>query len=85
MTDIDNTSGCLHSELVSLLFLRTHRETGRFFATSGVQLTEFDRGQFHYRHTASSSQLKSKVCNILDKVAALRIVLNIDGTPISSK
>ena len=34
---IASTSGCLHSELVSLLFSQTHRETDRFFAASGVQ------------------------------------------------
>ncbi len=40
MTVITSTSGCLHSELVRLLFLQTHRETDRFFASSGVQLQE---------------------------------------------
>ena len=38
MSAIVSTSGCLHSELVRLLFLQAHRETDRFFATSGVQL-----------------------------------------------
>ncbi len=38
MSVIVSTSGCLHSELVCLLFLQTHRETDRFFAVSGVQL-----------------------------------------------
>jgi hypothetical protein len=38
MTDIVSTSGRLHSEFVRLLFLQAHRETDRFFATSGVQL-----------------------------------------------
>ncbi len=41
--------------------------------------------QFHFRHTVFSSQFKSKVGNILAKAAALRITLNIDGTPIDSK
>ena len=36
--DIPSTSGRLHSEFVYLLFLQTHRETDRFFASSGVQL-----------------------------------------------
>ena len=31
-----------------LLFLQTHRETDRFFATSGVQFAQSDRDQFHY-------------------------------------
>ncbi len=28
---------------------RSHRETDRFFATSGVHLVQHDRGDFHYR------------------------------------
>ncbi len=39
MTAIPSTSGRLHSEFVRLLFLQDHRETDRFFAASGVQLT----------------------------------------------
>jgi len=74
MAAIASTSGCLHSEFVRLLFLQAHRETDRFFA---VQLAQHDRGQFHYRRTAFSSQLKSKFGNILAKAAALRITLNI--------
>ena len=35
MSDIASTSGRLHSELVRVLFLQTHRETDRFFAASG--------------------------------------------------
>ena len=35
---IPSTSGRLHNEFVSLLFLQDHRETDRFFAVSGVQL-----------------------------------------------
>ena len=38
MSVIASTSGRLHSEFVCLLFLQAHRETDRFFATSGVQL-----------------------------------------------
>ena len=84
MTAIASTSGRLHSEFVRLLFLQAHRETDRFFAASGVQLAQSDRGQFHFRRAAFSSQLKSKVGNILDKSAVLRITLNLDGTPITS-
>ncbi len=58
LTTMGSTSGCLHSEFVRLLFLQTHRETDRFFAPSGVQLAQSDRGQFHY--PPFSSQLKSK-------------------------
>jgi hypothetical protein len=36
MTVIGSMSGRLHCEFVRLLFLQTHRETDRFFATSGV-------------------------------------------------
>jgi hypothetical protein len=38
MSAIASTSGRLHSEFVRLLFLQAHRETDRFFTTSGVQL-----------------------------------------------
>ncbi len=85
MTAIDRTSGRLHSEFVLLLFLRTHRETDRFFVASGVQLGQPTSGLFHFLHMAFSSHLKSKVDNILAKSAGLRINLNIDGTPIASK
>ena len=49
MTAIVSTSGCLHSELVCLLFLQTHRETDRFFEVSGVQVSQSTSGQFHFR------------------------------------
>ena len=84
MPAIASTSGRLHSELVRLLFLHVYRETDRFFAASGVQLAQSDRGQFDYRRAAFSSQLKSKVGNILAKAAALRIILNFDGAPVES-
>jgi hypothetical protein len=85
MSDIPSTSGRIHSEFVCLLFLQALRETDRFFAASGVQIPQFTSGQFHYRRAAFSSQLKSKIGNILAKDAALRIVLNIDDAPIDSK
>ena len=85
MPAIARTSGRLHSEFVSLLFLQAHRETDRFFAASGVQLAQHDRGQFHYLRAAFSSQRKSKIGNILAKAAALRINLNIDGAPLASR
>jgi hypothetical protein len=37
MPPIPSTSVRLHSEFVRLLFLQTHRETDRFFESSGVQ------------------------------------------------
>jgi hypothetical protein len=69
---------------VRLLFLQAHRETDRFFAASGFQLAQSTSGQFHYRRSSFSSQIKSKVGNILAKAAALCITLNIDGAPIAS-
>ncbi len=44
MPPITSTSGRLHSEFVRLLFLQAHRETDRFFAASGVQLTQTHPG-----------------------------------------
>jgi len=42
-------------------------------------------GLFHFRRAVYSAQLKSKCGNLLDKDTALRINLNLDGTPIASK
>jgi hypothetical protein len=47
MSVIASTSGRLHSEFVRLLFLQAHRETDRFFATSGVQLESKSRQHPH--------------------------------------
>ena len=85
MTAIASTSGRLHSEFVRLLFLQAHRETDRFFAASGVQLAQTDRDQYHYHRTTVSSQLKSRVGLTLTKTATLRITLNLDRSPITSK
>ena len=84
MPAIASTSRRLHSEFVRLLFLQAHRETDRFFAASGVLSAQSDRGFFHYRRAAFSAQLKKKVGLALAKTAALRIALNLDGTPIIS-
>jgi hypothetical protein len=84
MSAIASTSGRLHSEFVRLLFLQAHRQTDRFFAASGVQSAQSDRG-FHFRRAAFSQHIKSKVSLTLTKTAALRIHLNIDGVPIASK
>ncbi len=85
MPGIASTSGRLHSEFVRLLFLQAHRETDRFFAASGVQPAQTQRDMFHFRRAAFAQQLKSKVGLALAKAAALRINLNIDGAPITSK
>ncbi len=82
MTVVVSTSGRLHSEFVRLLFLQTHRETDRFFSTSGVQLTETNPdGQFHFRRVDFLQQLKSKIGLAL----ARRVNLNLDGASITSK
>ena len=85
MSAIASTSGCLHGEFVCLLFLQAHRETDRFFAVSGVQSAQTTSGMFHFRRTTFSSGLKSKVGLALAKAAALRVNLNLDGAPITSK
>jgi hypothetical protein len=85
MPDIASTSGRLHSEFVRLLFLQAHREIDRFFAASGVQLAQSTSGLFHFRRAAFAQQLKSRVGLALAKAAALRITLNLDGAPITSK
>ena len=85
MSVIASTSGRLHSEFVRILFLQAHRETDRFFAASGVQLAQQDRGGFHYHRAAFSSNHKAKAVSILAKASALRFILNIDGSPILSK
>jgi hypothetical protein len=81
MPAISSTSGRLHIEFIRLLFLQTHRETDRFFAASGVQLAQPNRGLFHFHRTAFSTTLRSKVGSTLTKAAPLRVNLNIDGTP----
>ncbi len=91
MSVIPSTSGRLHSEVIRLLFLQTHRETDRFFVVSGfqvvgVQVVEPNRGLlFHFRRSAFSVTLKVKVGSTLVKVVDFRIFLNVDGAPITSK
>ncbi len=86
MPAIASTSGRLHSEFVRLLFLQAQRETDRFFAASGVQSGQSTSGGFfHFPRSTFLSGLKSKVGLVLAKEAALRIVLNLDGAPITSK
>ncbi len=82
---IASTSGRLHSEFVRLLFFKAHRETDRFFASSGVQPAQTQRDMFHFRRADFSSGLKDKVDLALVKAVSLRINLNLDGAPIASK
>jgi hypothetical protein len=50
-----------------------------------IHLAQTDRVQFHFRRSPFSSQLKNRVGLVLVKVEALRITLNLDGVPITSK
>ena len=54
MPAIASTSGRLHSEFIRLLFLQAHRETDRFFAASGIQPAQSNRGTFHFKHVFSA-------------------------------
>jgi hypothetical protein len=54
-------------------------------SSTTVQLVQTDRGQFHFHRVVFSSHLKSKVDLALTKAAALRVNLNLDGAPITSK
>ena len=86
MSAIASTSGRLHSEFIRLLFLQAHRETDRFFVASGVQPAQHNRGGiFTFKRAAFLTQLKAKIGSTLDKAAALRVNLNIDGAPITSR
>ncbi len=58
-----------------LLFLHTHRETDRFFTTSGVHLPEQNRGLFHFRGGAFTTNLKEKVDSSLTKTTVLRFLV----------
>jgi hypothetical protein len=86
MPVIPSTSGRLHSQFITLLFLQDYREADRFFASSGVPLAQSTSGGFfHFRHVAFFSNLKSKSGKLLAKTADFRINLNLDGAPIASK
>jgi hypothetical protein len=75
---IAGTNGRLHSDFIRLLFLQAHRETGRFFATSGVQSAQSNLGAtyFHFRRATVLNQLKSKCGLILTKADVSRVTLN---------
>jgi hypothetical protein len=74
---------------VNLLDFSSYRIIGKltaFFTVSGVQSAQSTSGGFfHFRRAAFSSGSKIKVGLALAKAVALRIVLNLDGTPIASK
>jgi hypothetical protein len=48
-------------------------------------LAQSTSGLYHCKRAAFSSQLRSKVGNILAKAPALRITLNVDDTPVVSR
>jgi hypothetical protein len=87
MTVLTSTSVRLHSEFIRLLFLQAHRETDRFFADSGIQLVQSTSGLIilYFHRSAFSSTLKAKVGSTLAKAASLRITLNFNGAPITSR
>jgi hypothetical protein len=63
-----------------------HSETDRFFAASGVQLARSTSGQFYYRwRSPPSLRRRLEIFSLNPKAAALRITLNIDGTPLVSR
>ena len=86
MPVITSTSGRLHSEFIRLLFLQAHRETDRFFAASGVQPAQHTSGgHFPFKRGVFLAQLKSRIVSTLAKSAVMRVNLNIDGAPITSR
>ena len=86
MPAIASTSGRLHSEFIRLLFLQAHRETDRFLAASGVQPAQHTSGGLYtHKRGAFLAQLKSRIGTTLAKAAAMRVNLNIDGAPITSR
>ncbi len=84
MTQFDSIVQTIIMNLCDFYFYKLIGKLTDFFAASRVQLAQSTSGQFHYRRTAFSSQVKSKMGNILVKAEALRIVLNIDDAPIAS-
>ena len=61
-------------------------KTDRFFATSGVETTQSTSGGlYHFRRLVFLAQFKGKVGRTLVKTEALRVNLNIDDAPITSR
>ena len=74
--------------IVNLSDFYSYRIIGKltaFFTASGVSSAQSPRGFFHYLRAAFFSNLKSKTGSLLAKAAVLRITLNLDGVPITSK
>ena len=86
MSAIPSTSGHLHCEFVRLLLLQTHRETEQLLISHNpVYVSQVTENHLHFRLEVFSSQFKSKIGHILTKTTTLRIMLNIDGSPIASR
>jgi hypothetical protein len=75
-------STCRSEKENFFIFIFGRRTTSN---VSGVQLAQPNRGLFHFRRAAFSATLKAKVGSTLAKAAALRVNLNVDGVPITSK
>ncbi len=74
--------------IVNLSDFYSYRIIGKltdFFADSGVQSAQSTSSQFHFHHVTFSAHFKSKVGLTLAKTEDLRINLNLDGAPITSK
>ena len=82
-TVVGCSSDLLTVRLCAFYFVRLIGKLTVFFSASGVLLVKSN--QFHYRRTTFSSQIKSKVGNILSKASALCVNLNIDGATIVSR
>jgi hypothetical protein len=70
------------------IFFLSSRKKKNFFFWCGGGLPlggGTSKWQLHYNSAAFSSQLKSKIGNILAKAADLRIILNIDDSPVVSR
>ena len=86
MPMVASTSGRVHSELARLLLPQAHRATTKYFEAHGRQLAQTNNlDTFHFKRAAFYNGIKSKVGLVLAKAAALRITLNLDGTPIPSR
>jgi hypothetical protein len=71
--------------IANLSHFYSYRPIGKltaFFATSGVQLAQHNSGLSHFHRSTYSTQLDG---NLLVKTTTLRINLNLDGAPITSK
>ena len=80
-----STSGHVHCELVRTWFLQAHRETVNLFAASRYPHAQPGQDLFRFRSAAFYSGLKSKAGLLIAKAFALRVNLNVDGCPISSR